>query len=112
MIGAYNRDVSKRKAMRKRKIARNIYHCWGAWLRGDGWEYYDNLHQYSKNKIHCSCPFCNSKTRNKGSRRRLSGNYQQSIHYKASDLRKIVAMDEDLREAGYYAPKHKRNRFS
>lgn len=23
-----------------------------------GHEYYDNLHQYSKNKIHCSCPMC------------------------------------------------------
>ena len=21
-------------------------------------DYYDNLHQFSKNKIHCSCPMC------------------------------------------------------
>lgn len=26
-----------------------------------GW--YTNLHQYSKNKIHCSCPMCRMKTR-------------------------------------------------
>ena len=26
---------------------------------------YDNLHQYSKNKIHCSCPICSAKTNNK-----------------------------------------------
>jgi Mn-containing catalase len=23
--------------------------------------YYDNIHQYSKNKIHCSCPKCANK---------------------------------------------------
>lgn len=46
----YNRDVSKRKALRKRQIVRNIY-CWS-----DNPDYYNNLHQYSKNKIHCSCP--------------------------------------------------------
>ena len=46
---AYNRDVSKRKALRKRQIIRNIY-CWS-----DNPDYYDSLHQYSKNKIHCSC---------------------------------------------------------
>lgn len=41
------------KALRKRNICRNYY----------GWEYYDNLHQYSKNKIHCSCPMCSTKVR-------------------------------------------------
>ena len=106
MIGAYNRDVSIRKAERKRRIARIIYHY------NPNWEYYDNLHQYSKNKIHCSCPCCNTKTRNKGSRRYKSGNYNPAVHYRASDLRRVVEMDEDLREAGYFAPRHKRNRFS
>lgn len=107
MIGAYNRDVSIRKALRKRRITHKMFR----WREGD-WEYYDNLHQYSKNKIHCSCPYCNSKTRNKGARRQMRGNYQQAIHYKASDLRKVVSMDDDLREAGFYAPRHKRNRYS
>ena len=45
---AYNRDISKRKALRKRQIARNV----NRWANSD---YYDSLHQYSKNKIHCSC---------------------------------------------------------
>ena len=45
---AYNRDVSKRKALRKRRITQEVY--WG----GKDHPYYDNLHQYSKNKIHCS----------------------------------------------------------
>jgi transposase-like protein len=102
MISAENRDVSRRKALRKRRIAREI--C--------DWDMYDNLHQYSKNKVHCSCPYCNAKTRNKGSRRGLSGNYQRSLHYTASDMRKVLTLDEDLREEGYYAPRHKRNRFS
>ena len=39
MIGARNRDVSRRKALRKRRIARDKY----CWHEGD-WEYYDNLH--------------------------------------------------------------------
>lgn len=30
MIGAYNRDVSIRKALRKRRLAREIYHSWGS----------------------------------------------------------------------------------
>lgn len=38
------------KAVRKQKIAKAIY--------GGTVPWYDNLHQYSKNKIHCSCPCC------------------------------------------------------
>ena len=44
------------KAIRKRRIDRELkgtrHHL----------DWYDNLHQYSKNKIHCSCPFCRAKT--------------------------------------------------
>lgn len=102
MVSARNRDVSRRKALRKRRIAKEVF----------DWDYYDNLHQYSKNKVHCSCPYCNAKTRNKGARRQLSGNYQKAVHYTAADLRKVLTMDEDMREEGYYAPRHKRNRYS
>lgn len=38
------------KAVRKQKIAKAIYAGTAPW--------YNNLHQYSKNKIHCSCPRC------------------------------------------------------
>ena len=84
---AYNRDVSKRKALRKRRIAEDVYY--------DGKErpYYDNLHQYSKNKIHCSCPYCSSKTRNKG--RRGRNNYLRSLNYKISELKRQISMDEE-----------------
>lgn len=97
MIGAYNRDVSIRKALRKRRIAREIYHSWSG-MAGNGWEYYDNLHQFSKNKIHCSCPCCSTKTRNKGHRRYKAGNYNRNLNYKASELRRLLAMDEEEME--------------
>ena len=83
MISARNRDLSRRKALRKRRIAREIF----------GWEYYDNLHQYSKNKVHCSCPDCSAKTRNKGKRRQKVNGWYPSINYKHSDLRKLTRLD-------------------
>ena len=91
---AYNRDVSKRKALRKRRIAREVYHTWSNSF-GDEWEYYNNLHQYSKNKIHCSCPSCSSKTRNKGKRRYKAGNYMRHINYKVSELKRQISMDDE-----------------
>ena len=113
MIGSYNRDVSRRKAMRKRRIARQIYCFWKRYgTEDDNWEYYDNLHQYSKNSIHCSCPACSSKTRNKGKRRYKSGNYAPHVNYKASDLRKIISMDEDeLETLGSDSPKRQSKRL-
>lgn len=40
------KDVNK--ALRKRNISKHAIGC----------DWYNNLHQYSKNKIHCSCPWC------------------------------------------------------
>ena len=93
MVGGRNRDISRRKAERKRDIARKIYRSWNG---GEDWEYYDNLHQFSKNKIHCSCPYCSAKTRNKG--RRDRGNYRRAINYKKSDLLKQIDMDIQMEE--------------
>jgi hypothetical protein len=56
---------------------------------------YDNLHQYSKNTIHCSCPDCQQKTRNKGKRRYKSGNYAPSKNYKHAEYKRIIGMDYD-----------------
>lgn len=84
---AYNRDVSRRKALRKRRIAEEVYYG------GKEHPYYDNLHQYSKNKIHCSCPMCSPKTRNKGRRDRK--NYQRALNYKPSELRRQISMDDE-----------------
>lgn len=74
------------KAIRKRNIVKEVY------PRDDpSWEYYNNLHQYSKNKIHCSCPLCSSKTRMKKSRGRI---YNPPI----SQLRRMDEMDYETKE--------------
>lgn len=75
------------KARRKRRITKQVY--WS--FHDDGWEYYDNLHQYSKNKIHCSCPLCTSKMRN---RKRYGKVYSPSI----GDLKKLEKIKYELDE--------------
>lgn len=47
-----------KKAKRKEKITREVYHSKP--LDEEGWHWYNNLHQFSKNKIHCSCPMCSA----------------------------------------------------
>ncbi len=47
---ASRRKKNASKAMRKFKLASQIY-------GKDGW-HYKSLHQYSKNRIHCSCQMC------------------------------------------------------
>lgn len=79
-----------RKALRKQRIDHELSYA--------PYYFYDNLHQYSKNKIHCSCPMCSPKTRNKGRRDRK--NYDPAINYKHSDLIKQIRMDIDEEE--YY----------
>lgn len=105
MVSARNRDVSYRKARRRQCIDTQVRWSWG-----DPKPYYDNLHQYSKNKIHSAHRI--TKTRNKGSRRTKYGNCDRAILYSAADMRKVLSMDEDMREEGYHAPKHQRDRFS
>lgn len=85
---ARTRDYMWRKARRKQRLDHKISY----------WPYYNNLHQYSKNKIHCSCPDCSPKTRNKGHRRYKAGNYSRSLNYKISELRKQIIMDDQEKE--------------
>lgn len=72
------------KAIRKRNIVRDIY----GW--NEGW--YDNLHQYSKNKIHCSCPMCSEKTNNRG--RKVWGPGKRN--WSMADERRIEEMEDQL----------------
>lgn len=70
------------KAKRKRGIDyhysdRSYFHPW-----------YNNLHQYSKNKIHCSCPMCRRKSRNKGAAAMYNGSFNPTMQ----DRRKIDFM--------------------
>lgn len=67
------------------------------------WLWYDNLHQYSKNKIHCSCGMCSAyhKTNNKGRHRLKSGNYAPSYNPSARDRRNddhMAALEQDYLE--------------
>ena len=81
----YARKMMFKKAIRKKRLAETH-----SWNRDFPW--YNNLHEYSKNKIHCSCPMCSEKTRNKG--RRVKGPiWAKSINYKHSDLVKQMRMD-------------------
>lgn len=92
----YNRRQAWRHAIRKRRIARQVYKAWH-WGEID-WDYYNHLHQFSKNKIHCSCPMCSAKTRNKGKRSQNAHGYSLRINYKISDLKKIQRLQFDKEE--------------
>ncbi len=82
---AEKRHNDWKKAMRKKKII-NTY----------GQDYYDNLHQYSKNKIHCSCPMCSRKTNNKS--RSGARGWEPSKNWSLADKKRIEEMDEQLME--------------
>lgn len=92
---AERRKLNAKKAKRKQALASAVNGIT-----------YDHLHEYSKNKIHCSCPMCsgmsktNSKKVNKGGAKpqiRFSGfgttNHRKGKNYKPSEIRKIEAMD-------------------
>ena len=74
------------KAIRKRNIDRDLQSSLFCY------DWYDNLHQYSKNKIHCSCPLCAAKTSNKGWYAYYGGGTK---NWKISDRRKMDEMDYD-----------------
>ena len=86
------KDISK--ALRKKRIAEQR-----PWLGG----WYDNLHQYSKNKIHCSCPSCTVKTNRKDCRGKGYGlpafsygetNHRRGKNWTISDMRKIERLKD------------------
>lgn len=55
---AARRKVDFTRAIRKKNLADKIY-------RFTGHGFYPHTHQYSKNKIHCSCPLCAAKSKSK-----------------------------------------------
>ena len=97
------RKLNIAKALRKKKISE--------YVSGIS---YNNLHQYSKNKIHCSCPSCsgmsktNSKRVNKGginSRGRNLGfgttNHRKGKNWSMADLKQVERMDVDMSDTYY-----------
>lgn len=92
---AYNRHTTYKKAKRKKQISEDVYNCIGP--------YYDNLHQFSKNKIHCSCPMCNRKTNLKKHGKYRSLNWYGSLKkdgkcYTHKDIKRIEAMNLEYDE--------------
>jgi len=77
---AEKRHNDWKKAIRKRKI-----------INAHGIDYYDNLHQYSKNKIHCSCPFCRAKT---SKRKRVWGTGGKN--WSINDEKRIEEMQDQI----------------
>ena len=80
---AFTRKMNWLKALRKRRIDREV----SSPALPD---YYDNLHQYSKNKIHCSCPDCRGKESHLGE--------NSPRQRKISEQRKVAGMDAAMRE--------------
>ena len=77
------RKIDVLHAVRKKKIDRQ-------YPLGDEFPMYNNLHQYSKNKIHCSCPDCRGKASHLG---------DNSVgQYKISDQKKINEIKEQIND--------------
>lgn len=77
----FSRKMNWKHANRKHTIVRNIM----------GGDWYDNLHQYSKNKIHCSCWMCNPRKPWGGGANSISCNT-------IANQRKLQAMRRDMDE--------------
>lgn len=74
-----------KKAIRKKRIVHEVYR----WDEG----YYDNLHQYSKNKIFCSCPLCRAKT----SKLKMKKSYGPGgKNWPIKDEKRIEEMDNQI----------------
>ncbi len=70
------RKLNFTKAVRKQSISRRVYRM----------DWYKNLHEYSKNKVHCSCGMCRFKNAWEPDRKPIA------------DVRKIESMESELRE--------------
>ena len=81
----YLRRERAKHIKRRKRIS---HHYW--YVEHDGY--------LDKGKIHCSCPICSAKTRNKGRTRLRRGNYAPSYNWKHSDLLKIQGMEYELNE--------------
>lgn len=72
------------KSLRKQKLCQEIYHL----------NWYDNLHEYSKNKIHCSCPMCAAKTNGK----KIKYGWQPKFNPTIKDLKQIEKLNYNFNE--------------
>lgn len=86
----YVRRMRAKHIKRKKNIVKNIYR-WDHYYPHDG--------QYSKGKIHCSCPMCNQKTRHRRGYY-VWGCTKGKKNWKHSDYIKVIKMDYDEVECG------------
>ena len=87
----YLREQSYLHATRRRRIDREL-------TRGLWSDWYNNLHQYSKNKIHCSCGLCACKTNNARRRRHGCHTSEPSENWPTRDKRQIEDQKNQLDE--------------
>ena len=95
---SHNRAWRRFKNFTKAKRKHDINMSWrgSTYNTPNGVQYfpfYKYLNQYSKNKIHCSCPMCREKTRNKGAAAMYNGSYNPPMY----ERRKLLSMADDLR---------------
>ena len=90
---AWRRWKNFTKARRKRELDKELTMSFPDHVNGSlqQWLFYKNLHEYSKGKIHCSCPMCRRKTNNKGAAALYNGTYNPTL----MDRRREDAMDAD-----------------
>ncbi len=100
MSRAERRKKDYSKALRKKWISNHIY----------GLEYYDSIHAYSKNKVHCSCPMCSAKTNDKkfknGGKRWSNTafdcwgttNQRKGKNWNMADLKRVQSMLDEIKE--------------
>ena len=86
-----NNDRGLRRKIDYHHALRKKHHDLGG-INYDWSPWYNNLHQYSKNKIHCSCDMCN--------RRKSSINAGDNCikHYSITDQKKIVSQFAQMKE--------------
>ena len=90
----YHDGLSNKRRLRERHIKKKEYI-----LKISGDVHAPNHRgMLSKGKIHYSLPQHNAKTRNKGRRRFVHGNYHENLNYKCRDLRRVKAMALDERD--------------
>lgn len=86
-----NRGCRRKKDWHKALHKQRTVVSWGQnWQ--DGW--YNNLHQYSKNKIHCSCPLCACKSKG----RKVKRTFGPAENWCMMDRRRLDEMEQQLEE--------------
>ena len=87
----YLREQDYLHAIRRRRKDREL-------TRGLWNDWYNNLHQYSKNKIHCSCGLCSCKTNGSRARRHGVHTDEPAENWPIRDKKQLDNQKEQLEE--------------